>query len=135
MQSIPPRHVFGSSPESFHKDGETTGRIGNAEAADKLADPTHPVIITHPLSGKKSLYVNPGFTLRFEGWSREESLPLLQYLYQVAQTEAFITKFRWEPGSITFWDNRATWHFAQNDYQGHRRIMHRITIEGCALEN
>ena len=123
------KHVFGSQV-GFNQEKVASGRIGNAEAADVLADPVHPVVITHPLSGKRALYVNPGFTRNIQGWTMEESRPLLDYLYQVARKEAFVTKFRWQPGSIAFWDNRATWHMAQNDYPGHRRVMHRITIEG-----
>ena len=124
-------HAFGTN--SAYKE-VTDDRVGNSEAADALEDVVHPAVITHPLSGRKALYVNPGFTRRFDGWSTEDSLALLKHLYAVARNEAFITKFHWRPGSIAFWDNRATWHFAQNDYQGDRRIMHRITIEGCALE-
>lgn len=126
------KHVFGQA--GAHKSAEDTAdRIGNADAADVLPDPIHPVVIQHPLSGKKALYVNPGFTLYFEGWSRKDSMPLLAYLYEVGSDDAHVNSFHWEPGSIAFWDNRATWHFANNDYQGHRRIMHRITIDGCAL--
>ena len=54
-------------------------------------------------------------------------------LYAAASQEAYITRFSWQPGAIAFWDNRATWHFAQNDYQGQARMMHRVTIEGCEL--
>jgi len=125
------KHVFGS--DAGYDRQVTAGRIGNAEAADSLTDPVHPVVITHPLSGRKALYVNPGFTQHFLGWTVEESRPLLDYLYKVAVAEEFVTRFQWQPGSIAFWDNRSTWHFAQNDYQGKRRVMHRITIDGCAL--
>jgi taurine dioxygenase len=124
------RHVFGTGGTD---NVTSNGRIGNAEAADVLEDPIHPVVIKHPLSGRKALYVNPGFTVRFEGWSVEDSQPLLDYLYQHASQDNFVTRFKWAPGSIAFWDNRATWHFALNDYQGQHRVMHRITIEGCAL--
>ena len=124
-------HVFGSQNSG---QGEFGGRIGNSASADVLDDPVHPVIIEHPLSGRPTLYVNPGFTLRFEGWTEEESAPLLDFLYSQATRNENITRFNWQPGSIAFWDNRATWHFAQNDYQGLRREMHRITIEGCKLE-
>jgi len=124
------RHSFGSK-KGYQSNKDA--RVGNAEVADAMEDVIHPVVITHPLSGKKSLYVNPGFTCRFEGWSREDSLPILKHLFEVAIREQFITKFQWRPGSIAFWDNRATWHCAQNDYPGQRREMHRITIEGCAL--
>ncbi len=126
------KYAFGSQ-NTYHK-GEVTGaRIGNSESADAMPDSIHPAVITHPLSGRKALYVNPGFTRHFEGWSREDSVPILEYLFAIARQEQFITRFHWEPGSIAFWDNRATWHLAQNDYQGQRREMHRITIEGCAL--
>lgn len=124
------RHVFGDRGAASYGAG-LGGRIGNAEAATQ--DAVHPVAITHPLSGRKALYVNPGFTLHFEGWTALESRPLLEYLYEHATRPEFTYRFRWEPGSIAFWDNRATWHYALNDYQGQRRLMHRITLEGCAL--
>ncbi len=127
------KYAFGSQ-SNYQGEASSTGRIGNSAAADAMPDIIHPAVITHPLSGKKSLYVNPGFTRHFEGWSLEDSAPLLEYLYELAVKEEFVTQFHWEPGSIAFWDNRATWHLAQNDYQGQRRVMHRITIEGCALD-
>jgi taurine dioxygenase len=126
------KHIFGDSA-AYKQRGDYSGRLGNATAADELVDPVHPVVIRHPLSGRKALYVNPAFTLHFDGWSVEESRPLLGYLYGIAIQAAHVHKFHWEPGSVAFWDNRATWHYAQNDYHGQRRIMHRITIEGCAL--
>ena len=124
------RHVFGRVGElKEHSDiGE---RIGNPKAATQ--DAIHPVIITHPESGRKALYVNGGFTLRFDGWTEEESQPLLRYLYAHASKPEFTTRFQWRKGSIAMWDNRSTWHYALNDYHGQRRLMHRITIEGCPL--
>jgi taurine dioxygenase len=126
------RHIFGSD-NAYDQLEDIKDCIGNAVAADQLPDPIHPTVITHPLSGKKALYVNPGFTRSFEGWTREESLPLLKYLYECAQQETSVTRFHWQPGSIAFWDNRATWHYALNDYHGQRRVMHRITLEGEPL--
>lgn len=121
------RHVFGTPAY-----GEAMeGRVGNAEAASQ--DAVHPVVITHPLSGRKALYVNPGFTLHIEGWSGEESAPLLRYLYAHTAKPEFTYRFHWEAGSIAFWDNRSTWHYALNDYHGQKRLMHRITLEGEAL--
>jgi len=119
------RHVFGVER------GDLKGRIGNPELATQ--DAVHPVVITHPESKRQALYVNPGFTVRFEGWTDEESRPLLDYLYRHAQKPEFTCRFQWREGSIAFWDNRSTWHYAANDYQGERRLMHRITLEGCAL--
>jgi taurine dioxygenase len=101
---------------------------------DVVTGATHPVVITHPESGRKALFVNPAFTLRFEGWTREESLPLLQYLYAQAMRPEISCRFAWQPGSVAIWDNRATWHFAMNDYQGQSRLMHRITVAGSALQ-
>ena len=127
------KHVFGPQGE-YEVTGSANGRIGNTGAALEMEDPIHPVVISHPLRGRKALYVNAGFTLRFGGWTDEESAPLLAYLYERAIAAENITRFKWENGSIAFWDNRATWHFAQNDYPGQRRVMHRVTIEGCALQ-
>ncbi len=122
------RHVFGVKATT---EKGTTDTYVNAEAATQ--DAVHPVIIRHPDSGKKTLYVNPGFTTHFEGWTADESRPLLHYLYGHASRPEFQTRFQWKPGSIAFWDNRATWHFAINDYHGERRLMHRITLEGVPL--
>ncbi len=122
------RHIFGDQSNYVHESG---GRIGNAELATQ--DAVHPVIITHPESGRKALYVNPAFTLHFEGWTSMESRPLLDYLYTHAAQMEHTTRFSWQAGSIAFWDNRSTWHYALNDYHGERRVMHRITLEGTVL--
>lgn len=122
------RHVFGAAAR-YAKD--TAGRIGNAERATQ--DAVHPVVIRHPETGRKTLYVNAAFTTRFEGWTEKESKPLLDYLYAHAAQPQFHMRFQWRNGSIAFWDNRATWHFAINDYHGERRLMHRITLEGVPL--
>jgi len=122
------RHVFAPKvPTEAHADG----RYRNAEHA--VQDAVHPVVIRHPGSGRRALYVNPGFTLRFDGWTDEESRGLLDFLYRHAQRPEFQYRFQWREGSIAFWDNRATWHYAANDYQGERRLMHRITLEGVPL--
>jgi len=123
------RHAFGYGvTDSEHYED---GRLANPNQATQ--DALHPVVIIHPLTGRKALYVNADFTVRFDGWTVEESQPILDFLYAHGARQEFTCRFHWEPGSIAFWDNRATWHYAMNDYQGHRRIMHRITLEGVAL--
>ena len=124
------RHVFGVKAQQANP--ERKERFVNPELARQEA--VHPVVIRHPETGRHTLYVNASFTTHFEGWTEKESKPLLDFLYQHAASPEFQTRFRWEEGSIAFWDNRATWHYALNDYQGERRLMHRITIEGVPLE-
>ncbi len=128
------RHVFGRKAATRGTDGldpYSDGRIGNPDAATQ--DAAHPVVIAHPDTGREILYVNPGFTRHFEGWTIEESKPLLHQLYAHAMKPEFQIRFHWEPGSVAMWDNRSTWHYALNDYHGHRRYLHRITVEGGPL--
>ena len=90
----------------------------------------HPVVRTHPETGRKALYANGGHALRFRDMSVEESAPLLNYLFFHATRPEFTCRFRWEPGSIALWDNRCTQHNPVNDYHGFRRVMHRVTLKG-----
>jgi len=100
---------------------------------DRVGDATHPVVIRHPESGRKVLYVNPGHTIQFEDWDFDRSRSLLDELYAHVNQPQFTSNFNWLPGSVTFWDNRRTWHMADNDYQGQMRLMHRITLAGTGL--
>lgn len=128
------RHIFGGQDDSYYSQSDAgRGRIGNADAVETLSDVAHPLIITHPLSGKKALFVNPAFTIGIEGMDEAGGKALLQKLFAHAMREEHTCRFKWEPGSVAFWDNRSTWHWALNDYQGQRRVMHRITIEGEPL--
>ena len=90
----------------------------------------HPVVRSHPETGRKALYVNGGHTVRFKEMTEAESTPLLQYLFAHQQRPEFTCRFRWNVGSIAFWDNRCTQHNPINDYHGHRQIMHRVTLAG-----
>jgi taurine dioxygenase len=101
--------------------------VGKQFAADEAV---HPVVTRHPESGRPVLFINPTYTVRFEGWTVKESEPLLQMLYRHVTRPEFTCRFQWREGSIAFWDNRSVMHFALNDYHGSRRLMHRITIEG-----
>jgi taurine dioxygenase len=90
----------------------------------------HPVVRTHPETGRKALYVNVAHTARFAGMTAEESAPLLHYLYQHQVRAEHTCRFAWKPGSLALWDNRCAQHNAVNDYQGFRRVMLRITLAG-----
>ncbi len=123
-------HAFGAAAVAVTEAAET-GRYQNAQAATQEA--RHPIIIKHPLSGKPCLYVNPAFTTRIDGLTKDESEAILTMLYRHAQKPEFQARVRWQAGDVTMWDNRATWHVAINDYYGHRRLMHRATVQGVAL--
>lgn len=125
------RHAFGAKAYENEDQKDLAGRLGNASAATQ--DAVHPVVIRHPISGKQALYVNPGFTLFINNITQAESEALLDELYTHCENEQFMHRFKWQDGSVAFWDNRATWHSAMNDYPGQRRLMHRITIAGAEL--
>jgi alpha-ketoglutarate-dependent taurine dioxygenase len=90
----------------------------------------HPVVRTHPETGRKALYVNIAHTVRFGDMTEAESAPLLAYLFEHQARPEHTCRFVWQPGSIALWDNRCTQHNPVNDYHGHRRVMHRITLAG-----
>jgi len=99
----------------------------NPEADREVAQP---VVVIHPSSGRRALFVNAIYTVRFEHMTEAESRPLLEFLFQHCTRPEFTCRFRWEPGSLAIWDNRSTLHYAVNDYDGRRRLMHRTTIAG-----
>ena len=113
------------------KDLKTSRSIGiernNPEADREVA---HPVVRLHPESGRKALFVNAIYTTRFEDMSEAESRPLLDFLFEHVQRPEFACRFRWAEGSLAVWDNRCTVHYAVNDYDGSRRLMHRTTVAG-----
>jgi len=98
--------------------------------AKKEYTATHPVVRVHPETGRRALYVNTAHTVRFEGMTEEESAPILKFLYAHQTRPEFTCRFRWQPGSLAMWDNRCAQHNAINDYQGHKRLLHRITLAG-----
>jgi len=122
------RRPYGPNAARAHDYGPSSMHFIFSEAAH--AEIEHPVVRTHRETGKKALYVNRTFTLRFKDMTEEESAPLLHYLCEHAVRPEFTCRFRWQPNSIAFWDNRCVQHNAINDYHGQRRILHRVTIEG-----
>lgn len=121
-------HVFGEESPYRKAIGD---RYTNADQAGQTA--VHPVVLAHPETGEKGLYVNPGFTLEIVDMEPAEGQALLQKLYAHIMQDRFHYRHRWREGDLAMWDNRSTWHYAMNDYQGHRRYLNRITIEGVAL--
>jgi taurine dioxygenase len=122
------RRPYGPEAAQPHGNGSSSMKYLLSETAN--AEIEHPVVRTHVETGRKSLYVNRTFTVRFKDMSEEESEPLLAYLCQHAVRPEFTCRFRWQKNSIAFWDNRCVQHNAINDYHGERRLMHRVTIEG-----
>ena len=113
----------------------TQTREDRMKTSAKVSDPIelmaeHPVVRTHPETGRKLLYVNYGHTVRFKDMTEAESTPLLNFLFAHQSRPDFTCCFRWQPGSIAFWDNRCTQHNPVNDYHGFKRVMHRVTIAG-----
>ena len=90
----------------------------------------HPAVITHPETGKKALFVNRAHTQGFQELSEKEGKALLDFIFVHQVRTEFCCRFKWTPGTLAFWDNRSMQHFPLNDYHGHRRIMHRVTLRG-----
>lgn len=132
LDGLGARHVSGEPHLYSAKFRGMHERAGNDSV-----EHVHPVVRTHPVTGRRSLFVNPLFTRRFEDMTVEESAPVLDYLYGHATRPEFTFRFRWSPGSVLIWDNRVVWHNALDDDfgaarngSGFRRVLHRATLEG-----
>jgi taurine dioxygenase len=98
--------------------------------ADQVHEAVHPVVRTHPETGRRALYVNEAHTVRFDGWTEAESRPLLEALFRHSVRPEHTCRYRWAVGTLALWDNRCVLHNPVNDYHGHTRVMHRITLAG-----
>ena len=122
-------HSAGREYSASGHSAQKRGSMVVAEAEGATGEFIHPLVLVHPETGRKALYVNPAFTMRIEGWSRRESKMLLDFLFEHSRYEAFTCRFAWRTGSVAMWDNRSVWHFALNDYPGQRRHMRRVTVD------
>ncbi len=127
--------------KSFHSDVRVAGPLAKDRLTGrtsvsrwdnewKATEAMHPVVRTHPETGRKGLFVNASYTQYFENMTREESLPLLNFLEQHATRPEMTCRFRWENGSVAVWDNRCVMHIAMHDYKGQWRKMHRVQMVG-----
>ena len=106
------------------------GSLWEGERFRRLDPVEHPVVRVHPETGRKSLFVNPGFVSHLVGVSDAESRHLLDLFYAHITKPEHIVRHRWRLGDVAMWDNRATVHYANRDYGDARRVMHRITLRG-----
>jgi taurine dioxygenase len=121
-------HDFQNFRVLFKNTDEDRAKLRKME--ELFPNPSHPVVRTHPVTGKKSIYVNPQFTLRIEGLEADESRAILDVLFAQAKVPEYQFRLRWSPGMIVFWDNRSTQHYAANDYYPERRRMERTAVVG-----
>ena len=118
QEMLAPLRALHGPPEVFMK-------MSGKEATEWVS---HPVVRTHPETGRRSIYVNVAFTKHFEGMTADESRPLLQWLYERCHRPDFTCRVRWEPGTLVMWDNRCTQHYAIHDHGDAVRSMHRVTV-------
>jgi taurine dioxygenase len=122
--------ISSSAKADVSKTREDRLKTDAKDAKPTQLEAHHPLVRTHPETGRKALYVNVAHTSGIVGMHPEESAPILQFLFQHQVKPEYTCRFQWRPGSLAFWDNRCTQHNPVNDYHGHRRILHRITLAG-----
>jgi len=119
--------VHGSSGQFAAASGADRNR---RQPDDLPVDVVHPIVRTHPETQRKAIYATLAHTREFVGFTRDESLPMLEYLAELARLPECGARLVWQPGTVAIWDNRCVQHCAHGGYDGHRRVMHRVTLAG-----
>lgn len=134
LEGLTATHDVMQSVRAFLRDRDDMGGRDRASAIDPTAMPSavHPVVRTHPVTGRRILYVNPTFTAHLDGVPPEEGEAVLDFLFAHQQRPEFQCRWRWQQGDLAIWDNRATHHYAIADYGDQARTIHRVTLEGEA---
>lgn len=128
IHGLEAQHDFKPWRNLFEGSAEARAQLRKLE--DQFPNPWHPVVRVHPVSGRRSIYVNPQFTTRIRGMKDDESNALLQFLYEQAHIPEYQLRVKWKQDMVVLWDNRSLQHYAPHDYYPQRRTMERITVEG-----
>ncbi|MFC4724159.1 TauD/TfdA dioxygenase family protein [Glycocaulis abyssi] len=119
------------APDGVYGENDAKDRSMTIRAAPEARNTkAHPIVRVHPETGRKALFINPGYVKTVKGLTDEEAFFLLVELYGVTHDERFVYRHEWEPDMLLMWDNRCTQHMATGGYDGHARLMHRTTVAG-----